>query len=165
MNAEEVELEIAGLYSLTRTELRRKWAELFGTACYSNGRDFLIRRIAWRLRNQLEGGLSERALAHAHNIADQALIRRRPSRYHYMEDEIPQEGSSGQPSPPQAGRVISREYKGRIHEVTVLPNDRFAYEGKVYDTLTTIAWKITGYQTSGNKFFKLPAKKRTPPKL
>ena len=58
------------------------------------------------------------------------------------------------------GSVIRRLFKGRYHEVTVLGEGRFAYDGEVFDNLTAIAWKICGYRKSGNAFFNLPMKSR-----
>ncbi len=151
MTAEQIEIIISGLHSLSLSELKRKWAELFGTQCYSHRRDFLVRRITWRLRNELVGGLSERAQARAELICDEALIRVRPKQYKFTSD------SNYAPL-----NVIRRDYKGRVHEVVILSENRFSYDGEIYDNLTAIAWKIAGYKISGNKFFNLPAKPRLP---
>ncbi len=156
MTHEQAEIIISGLPSLSLSELKRKWAELFGTYCYSQGRDFLIRRITWRLRNELAGGLSERAQARAELICDEALIRLRPQRYKYQYNDP-------QSLTPQS--VIQREYKGQVHEVVVLNKGRYSYENEIYDNLTSVAWKIAGYKISGNKFFNLPAKPRLPKSL
>ncbi len=154
MTAEDMEIIIAGLPSLSKSELKRKWAQLFGTHCYSEGRDFLIRRITWRLRNEYKGGLSDRAQERAKLICDEALIRLRPRQYQYQQQEdTPQQQDSMS--------VIKREYKGEVHEVIVLSGGRYAYQGTIYDNLTSVAWKIAGYKTSGNKFFNLPSKPRS----
>ena len=154
MTAEQIEIIIAQLPSLSKSELKRKWAELFGTHCYSNGKDFLIRRITWRLRNEFLGGISDRAEARAELLCDEALIRLNPRQYKY--ESAPKEFNE---TPPPMS-VISREYKGKTHEVIVLSGGRYSYQGTIYDNLTAIAWKIAGYKTSGNKFFNLPAKTR-----
>ena len=41
--------------------LRRRYHEVFGEESRSSNKEFLFRRIAWRLQANAEGGLSERA--------------------------------------------------------------------------------------------------------
>ena len=53
--------EIEGLRRLTVGGLREKYREVFGEESRSNHKDFLFRRIAWRIQANAEGGLSERA--------------------------------------------------------------------------------------------------------
>ena len=60
MNASVLK-EIEGLRRLTVGGLREKYREVFGEESRSNHKDFLFRRIAWRLQANAEGGLSERA--------------------------------------------------------------------------------------------------------
>ena len=55
--------EIAALAKLSGPALRARYAELFGDATRVGNRAWLVRRIAWRLQAQAEGGLSERAPA------------------------------------------------------------------------------------------------------
>lgn len=50
------------------------------------------------------------------------------------------------------GTVLTREYGGAQHEVTVTA-DRFAYQGKPYRSLSMIAREITGTRWSGPAFF------------
>ena len=56
-----IEDQIAELGRLTVTQLRQKYAEVFGEETRSNNKQFLYRRIAWRIQAVAEGGLSERA--------------------------------------------------------------------------------------------------------
>ncbi len=55
---------------------------------------------------------------------------------------------------PKAGTRYVREYRGKLHEVTVLESG-FEYEGSTYRSLTEIAKVITGSQCSGPAFFGL----------
>ena len=68
MNASVLK-EIEGLRRLTVGGLRDKYREVFGEESRSNHKDFLFRRIAWRLQANAEGGLSERARRRALEIA------------------------------------------------------------------------------------------------
>src|ERR1035441_1488540 len=74
MNASVLK-EIEGLRRLTVGGLRDKYREVFGEESRSNHKDFLFRRIAWRLQANAEGGLSERARRRALEIANDADLR------------------------------------------------------------------------------------------
>ena len=56
-------------------DLRLKYAEVFGDQTNANNRDWLVKRIAWRLQAQNEGGLSERAKQRAKELANEADLR------------------------------------------------------------------------------------------
>ena len=56
-----------------------------------------------------------------------------------------------------AGTVLTRQYKGRLIEVTVL-REGFEYEGETYASLSAVAKAITGSHTSGFLFFRLNGK-------
>jgi hypothetical protein len=52
------------------------------------------------------------------------------------------------------GTKLIREWKGRVHEVTVL-DDTYIWSGKPYRSLSQIARAITGTRWSGPRFFGL----------
>ena len=70
--------ELAALEQMTVGELHDRYAEVFGEPVRSRHRQYLIRRIAWRLQANAEGGLSERALRRAEELADVADVRVTP---------------------------------------------------------------------------------------
>ena len=74
MNASVLK-EIEGLRRLTVGGLRDRYREVFDEESRSNHKDFLFRRIAWRLQANAEGGLSERARRRALEIANDADLR------------------------------------------------------------------------------------------
>src|ERR1700693_6651962 len=57
--------------------LQKRYRELFGEDSRSSNKQFLFRRIAWRLQAKVEGDLSERARRRAAEIADDADLRTR----------------------------------------------------------------------------------------
>ena len=61
--------EIAVLKHMTVAELRARYAEVFGEETRSRHRDYLVKRITWRLQSLAEGDLSERARARAAELA------------------------------------------------------------------------------------------------
>src|SRR5713101_3958500 len=72
--------EIDELSRMTVGQLRQKYLGVFGEESRSNHKQFLFRRIAWRVQALAEGGLSERARRRALEIANDADLRiRAPS--------------------------------------------------------------------------------------
>jgi hypothetical protein len=58
-----IDHEVAVLERTSTVDLRKRFAELCGYATDCRNRTWLIRRIAWRLQANAEGGLSQRARA------------------------------------------------------------------------------------------------------
>ncbi|MCC7155232.1 MAG: DUF2924 domain-containing protein [Bryobacterales bacterium] len=71
----QIREEIEGLHSLTTAQLKEKYREVFGEQSRPNHKQFLFRRIAWRIQANAWGGLSERARRRALEIADDADLR------------------------------------------------------------------------------------------
>ncbi len=67
--------EIDELSKMPVGQLRQKYLEVFGEESRSNHKQFLFRRIAWRIQAIAEGGLSERARRRALEIANDADLR------------------------------------------------------------------------------------------
>ena len=64
---------IAALQDMTLADLRETYHEVFGEETRSRHKDFLRKRIAWRLQANEEGDLSERAKRRAAEIATPTL--------------------------------------------------------------------------------------------
>ncbi len=60
------------------------------------------------------------------------------------------------------GTVLVREWDRKSHRVMVLADGGFAWNGHTYDSLTKIAFAITGTRWNGPRFFGL-RDKQTPP--
>ena len=152
--------QIAVLRQMTVRELREKYEEVFGEPTRAGNKDFLFKRIAWRLQSLVEGDLSERARRRAAEIARDADIRTtipRPPKVspgaerrtvtapapHIADERVP---------PP--GTVLTRGYRNRAYDVTVLTNG-FEYDGQVYRSLSAVAKVITGSHWNGLLFFKI----------
>jgi hypothetical protein len=74
-NEIQIREEIERLRSLTTAQLKEKYREVFGEESRSNHKQFLFRRIAWRIQANALGGLSERARQRALEIANDADLR------------------------------------------------------------------------------------------
>lgn len=60
----------------------------------------------------------------------------------------------GNPQRPATGTVLHRPYKGKVHEIRVLP-DGYEFEGQTFKSLTALAMFITGYKAiSGPVWFR-----------
>lgn len=150
--------EVAAMQCMTVPELRDKYAEVTGETTTSRHKQYLIRRIAWRLQANEEGGLSERARRRAAELAADSDVRLTPpSRKAVTAPErtrVARISFTKDDRLPMPGAAITREYKGQTVEVKVLP-DGFEYQGEVYRTLSAVAKAITGTHWNGYHFFKL----------
>ena len=67
--------EIDALRHQSVGQLKVKYLQVFGLESRSNHKQFLVRRIAWRLQANAEGDLSERARQRALALAEEADLR------------------------------------------------------------------------------------------
>lgn len=157
--------EIARLEVMPMAALKERYTEVFGEPCRSGNRRHLVRRIAWRLQAIREGGLTERALARAAELADDADVRVRPPKGAMGVDAgSPPKGgaravvapvaSPRDPRLPAPGTAIRRNYRGRVLVVKVL-DAGFEFEGERYRSLSAVAKKVTGTNWNGMHFFGL----------
>ena len=69
------EQTVAALRRMTVGQLRKKYLELFGEPTRSENRNFLFKRLAWRVQSMAEGTLSDRARRRADELARDADLR------------------------------------------------------------------------------------------
>lgn len=159
---QSVRKQIEEVQRMTVGELREKYREVFGEESRSNHRQFLIRRIAWRLQALAEGGLSERARQRALEIANDADLRIRAPK-NFLKDEVDDEADRTVVSRlqgnkderlPMPGTELTREYRGQRIVVRVLP-DGFEYDGRRFRSLSAVASEVTGVRWNGFLFFGL----------
>ena len=156
-----VEQQIAGLSHLTAPQLREKYLALFDEATRSGNRDFLIKRIAWRMQSLEEGGLSERARKRAAELARDADIRMTIPRVQQATGTIRTGDVTFEdlPAPLVIGSILTRKYRGKLIQVSVLPIG-FDYQGEHYRSLSAIAKVVTGSHWNGPLFFGLRDKQQ-----
>lgn len=159
----ETKRKIAEVEKMTVGQMRQKYAEVFGEPTRSGNRQWLFRRIAWRLQSLDEGGLSDRAIKRARKLARDQDIRVIPPANMTMaaSDSVDRTleapdyiKNNRDPRLPFPGTVLSRKYKGHIYKVTVLPGG-FEYNGEIYRSLSAVAYAITGSNWNGYLFFNL----------
>jgi hypothetical protein len=159
MNADQhanIAREIEKLSDLTVNQLREKWVEVWNEPCRSRNKDYLRKRIAWRIQARAFGGLSERALRRAEELADETLLRILPPRKvpaaKLPGDTVHAEFSTADSSIPMPGSVITKNYQGRKLVVTV-EEKGFKFKGQIYRSLSAVAKAVTGTHWNGRVFF------------
>jgi hypothetical protein len=137
---DSLEAEIVCLNDLGLAELRRVWKERLGTPPAIASTDLTRRWLSWELQAQAKGGFD-------------ATTRRR----------LRQLRNAFRATPPSAvlpdtglrpGSMLAREWNGVTHRVMVL-EEGFVWNGQKHDSLTDIAFRITGTRWSGPRFFGL----------
>ena len=146
--------QIESLRQMTITQLKDKYLQLFDEPTRSGNKDFLCKRLAWRIQSLAEGGLSERARRRAEELARDADIRLTIPRTAELVPKTVTAPLRSDARLPLPGTVLTRRYKGRTIQVTVLP-DGFEHDGTRYRSLSAIAKAITGTQWNGLLFFGL----------
>ena len=153
--------EIEQLRQATVTQLRARYLELFGQPSRSNHKQFLFRRVAWRLQALEYGELSEQARQRALALAQDVELRiKAPAQLvgtveQMFEPTIKNRRPTGRDQRlPEPGRLLQREFKGQRVEVQVL-EDGFQYQDRFYKSLSAIARQVTGTHWNGYAFFRV----------
>ena len=150
--------DIAALQRMTTSDLRRRYAEVFGDRPPTWNRVWMLKRLAWRLQALAEGGLSERARRRAEELANDADLRLNAPKAKTAETAVERTTVKPLPKPsderlPPPGTILTRSYKGQVVQVQILTSD-FAYQGQVYPSLSAVAKAITGSHCNGFLFFR-----------
>ena len=156
--------EIAALPRLRVSELRAKFAVVFGEPTPSHNKVWLVKRLAWRLQALAEGDLSERARKRAAELVADADLRLSAPPAQATTATMEQSPNLRLPVDdrlPRPGTILTRRYKGRTLQVEVLDHG-FACDGQVYRSLSAVAKAVTGSHCSGHFFFGLTKKGARP---
>ena len=159
METASVWMEIEQLRGATVRELRAKYFELFGQPSRSNHKQFLFRRVAWRLQALAYGELSDETRRQALALAHDADLRiKAPSHLVGTAQQVLQptlrSRRKGERDKrlPQPGSTLRREFKGQIVVVQILEHG-FQYQDRFYKSLSAIARQVTGTHWNGYVFF------------
>ena len=129
---------IRSLPTLSRDRLSVLWQQTIGKPAGSIRSELMIPVLAFRIQEKAYGGFDAVSKA---RLCEVAGFLGPKSRTH---SEARRRFKSGT-------RIV-REWRGKIHEVT-LTEDEYEYEGKKYKSLSPIASLITGTHWSGPAFF------------
>jgi len=157
--AHTVVAAIEQLRSLNVIALRKKYQQMFAAESRSSNKQYLFRRIAWRLQANAEGGLSERACHRAVQIADEADLRTRAPKG-FLSAQVSAASTVDHPQVqrdarlPASGSLLTRRLNDRQIVVKVLA-EGFEFESRHYRSLSAIAREVTGTRWNGLLFFGL----------
>jgi hypothetical protein len=160
--------EIDELSRMTTRQLQEKYLAVFGEGSRSNHKQYLFRRIAWRIQALAEGGLSQRARQRALEIANDADLRLRAPRAKSGSDYLLEPrlsvsrrvGGAMDLRLPPPGTYLEREFQGRRLLVKVFENG-FEFDGKIHRSLSAVAHAATGTKWNGFLFFNLTTEEQT----
>jgi hypothetical protein len=139
--AEALGVELARIGAINIDQLRATWRRVFASdppPAFS--KNLLARAIAFQTQEKALGGLPPGTVRLLRSLIKPGV-------------ELPRQV--------KVGSVIVREYKGVVNEVLVVPGG-FCWQGKTYDSLSTIAKTITGTSWNGPRFFGLREKMKDP---
>jgi hypothetical protein len=142
-----IEEEIAKLRDLDLGGLRLRWRNMFGKPAPEHlTRYLLFRIIAYRLQADRSGDLDHETLkVLAKAAGKQGEASRLPTELTKLDQRR---------FVPPPGTVLVREWDRKSHRVMVMP-DGFAWNGRTFDSLSKVAFAITGTKWNGPRFFGL----------
>jgi hypothetical protein len=152
---EDVAQEIAQLRALPVPDLVARYEATFGRPPRVKHREWLWKRIAWKLQEQRYGGLSQVAKQRLEELIAEIDL---PLDEDQRRVSGPLRGKRTA-AEPKLGAVLVRKWRDREITVTVVKNG-FEHEGKVFRSLTAIADAVTGQHLNGKAFFGLSKRVR-----
>jgi hypothetical protein len=140
--------QIVQLPELAMPEIKKIWLRLFHDITPTHNRQFLERRIAYKLQ-EIEFYKTDRNLLDRNKRRIAALIKNgkasmREAAYR-----------------PVAGTMLSRLYQGKQYHVIASQDGTYEFDGRPFESLSKIAYEITGTRWSGPLFFGLRARPDT----
>jgi len=148
-----VALQISQLPELAMSDIKSLWQRLFNAANPTHNRQFLERRIAYKLQEiefrKVDPGLLDRNKRRIENFIETGKVKTRDPDYR-----------------PVAGTMLTREYQGKEYRIIASADGNYDFEGRTYQSLSHIARDITGTRWSGPLFFGLKVRiaKKSPVK-
>lgn len=151
----EIAEEIDSLRNMEAPELLDRYRELFGKEPRVRNKEWLRKRIGWRLQEQRYGGLSTVAKRRLEELIAEIDLPR-GDRQRTVTGAL----RSRAPAPQhQMGTVFTRVWRGReVRAVAV--EDGFKCEGVLYRSLSAVAKGVTGSHWNGRLFFGLTTRKK-----
>jgi len=133
---------LAALKTTPTPDLKAQWRELFASEPPPFNRQYLVTRLAYRIQELAYGGLKPETIRRLEQLGENLdggnITKRR------IRTDIK----------PITGTRLLREWQGVEHVVTVTA-DGFEWQGRPYQSLSSIARAITGSRWNGWVFFGL----------
>jgi hypothetical protein len=133
----DLEAELTALESMPLADLRAAWSRLVRTNPPKVGASLLRLALAHHLQSKVMGGVTKAMERQLQEIAGgAAAVRTNP------------------------GTRFVREWRGKVHVVTMSDDGRYCWNDQDWKSLSLIARTITGTQWSGPAFFGTKPRKR-----
>lgn len=140
---ETLDVEIARLRDLDIGALQTRWRNTFRRAATPHlPRHLLFRVLVYRLQADRLGDLDAEAQRSLDGAGSPEEAGQRAVRVQKLIADV------------RPDTILSREWNGRLQRVAVLARG-FAWNGKIYPSLSKVAQAITGTRWNGPKFFGL----------
>ncbi len=136
---------LTALKTASTADLKDQWRLLFGNEPPAYSRKFLEGRLGYRIQELGLGGLKPETVARLEELGNQIdgkNLTLRRTRQHQC---------------PLVGTRLVREWQGIEHVVTVT-RDGFEWQGRPYQSLSSVARAISGTRWNGWTFFGLHAR-------
>jgi hypothetical protein len=130
MSPIDLDAQLALLESMSRAELRAAWNRAVRTTSPNVSAGLLRLALAHHFQSKVLGGVTKAMERELQEIAD---------------------GSAAEQVTP--GTRFVREWRGKVHVVTVSDEGRYCWQDRDWNSLSAIARTITGTQWSGPAFF------------
>lgn len=126
----DLRAELDSLESMSRAELRAEWNREVRTAAPNVSLGLLQLALAHHLQSKVMGGVTKAMERKLQEIAD--------------------DGGAERVTP---GTRFVREWRGKVHVVTLSDDGRYRWQDRSWNSLSQIARTITGTRWSGPAFF------------
>jgi hypothetical protein len=139
--------QVTALDGMPTPDLRAKWVELYGKEPPGFNRQFLIKRLVYRIQELAYGGLSD-------ETRDRLARVLKEEGYNDLGVKTGRRAVHGSEKRLTPGTVLVREFEGDLHHVNVVTTG-FEYRGLHFKSLSAVARHITGVRWNGPRFFGL----------
>jgi hypothetical protein len=133
----DLDTELAALESMSRAELCAAWKRQLRTMPPKVSAGLLRLALAHHLQLKVMGGVTKA-----------------------MEHKLQEIVDGAAPTGVTPGTRLVREWRGKIHVVTMTEEGRYCWQDREWTSLSTVARAITGTQWSGPAFFGTKTNKR-----
>lgn len=137
--------QISQLPELEMPAIKSLWQKIFHGDVPNHNRQFLERRIAYKLQEieyrKVDPNLLDRNKRRIESLMQTGKARTRDPDYR-----------------PVAGTVLTREYQDKEYRVIATADGNYDFNGRTFQSLSHIAREITGTRWSGPVFFGLKSR-------
>ncbi len=143
--------EIAELRAMGVPELVERYEAVHGKPPRVKHRDWLWRRIAWKVQEQRFGGLSEVAKRRLDELIAELEL---PLGQRTVNGKV----ARSRPGDPPLGTTLTRVWKGQDVRTTAVEGG-WEHDGVVHRSLSAVAKAVTGSHWNGRLLFGLTKRK------